>query len=159
MIDSIISISFYFICQIEGLTDDTQLKDRLNGSEEFNFRFDLGITDTSRRDRFISSVSLHYGVLIVKAELDQIFCGLNDTLDALRLIRDNPTLMRPLFMWAEPSPLTAESLYNILPAVLSENGNNTRECQEEILIFWNDFLENVEGIPNCLHVVIQVVNY
>lgn len=129
--------------QIEDTTSETQLKDLLNSSEDYDFRFDLGITDTTNRDKLVSSVALHYGVLVVKAELDQILCGLSETLDALRLI---PTLMRPLFVWAKPPPLTAEGVYDMLPALLSENGNNARECQETIMMFWNDFLENVEGI-------------
>ena len=31
------------------------------------------------REAIVSSMSFHYGVLLVKAELDQILCGLSET--------------------------------------------------------------------------------
>ncbi len=40
--------------QIEDTTSETQLKDLLNSSEDYDFRFDLGITDTTNRDKLVS---------------------------------------------------------------------------------------------------------
>ena len=74
-------------------------------------------------------MALHYGVLVVKAELDQILCGVSSTLNALTVIRNNPVVMRPLFVYQERPP-TADILFNMLQAKLSESGSNAREVKD-----------------------------
>ena len=89
---------------------------------------------------------LHYGVLIVKAELDQILCGLSSTLNALNLIRNNAVVMRDLFIY-KPRPLpTADSLFDLFEPKFSESGSNARETEEATVMLWSDFLQIVEGI-------------
>ena len=78
-----------------------QLQELLD-SDAYDFHYDLGINISSNtvcladRKSIVSSMSFHYGVLVVKAELDQILCGLSETLHALQLIREYAVVMRPL---------------------------------------------------------------
>ena len=70
--------------QIEDASLVSQLQELLN-TEEFDFRYDLGISKPVHeirlddRETLVSSMALHYGVLMVKAELDQLLCGLSST--------------------------------------------------------------------------------
>ena len=92
-----------------------------------------------------SIIALHYGVLVVKAELDQILCGLSSTLNALTLIRNNPLVMRPLFIHQDRHPPTADTLFDMFQAKFSELGSNAREAEEATMMKWSDFLQMVEG--------------
>ena len=136
--------------QIADASSTSQLQELLN-TEEFNFRYDLGISKPAHevrlgdRETLVSSMALHYGVLVVKAELDQILCGLSSTLNALALIRNNPVVMRPLFVYQERPPPTADTLFDMFQAKFSELGSNAREVEEETMMKWSDFLQIVEG--------------
>ena len=120
------------------------------GSDEYDFRYDLGITKAAHevrivdREKIVTSMALHYGVLVVKAELDQILCGISSTLNALTLIRDNG-VMRQLFVFKVRPPPTADNLFDTLPAKFSESGSNAREKEEATMMLWWDFLQMVEG--------------
>lgn len=136
--------------QIEDASSVSQLQELLN-TEEFDFRYDLGISKPSHevrlddRETLVSSMALHFGVLVVKAELDQILCGLSSTLNALTLIRNNPVVMRPLFVYQKRPPPTADTLFDMLQAKFSESGSNAREVEEATMMKWSDFLQIVEG--------------
>ena len=58
-----------------------ELQELING-EEYDFRFDLGIAIPVNKIRLedtellVSSMAKHFAVLKVKAELDQIICGM-----------------------------------------------------------------------------------
>lgn len=136
--------------QIENATSVAQLQELLE-TEEFDFRFDLGISkpvheiQLTDREMFVSAMALHYGVLVVKAELDQILCGLSSTLNALTLIRNNPLIMRPLFIHQDRHPPTADTLFDMFQAKFSELGSNAREAEEATMMKWSDFLQMVEG--------------
>lgn len=123
----------------------------LIGSDEYDFRFDIGITKQVDKISFedkhqiVSHMALHFGILVVKAELDQILCGLADTLNTLALLREAPKQARPLFIYKEKRPLNADELYDFIPAVFSEKGSNCREKEEELMMVWSDFLHAVQG--------------
>ena len=72
-----------------------ELQELMN-SEEYDFRFDLGITIPKIRledkELLVSSMAKHFAVLKVKAELDQIICGMSSTLNVLELVRSNSNL-------------------------------------------------------------------
>ena len=97
------------------------------------------------RESIVSSMSFHYGVLVVKAELDQILCGLSETLHALQLIREYAIVTRPLFVHQVRPPLTADDIYDMMPAKFSDPGSNRREKEEATMMLWADFLKMVEG--------------
>ena len=131
------------------IQDESQLQ-QLLGSDEYDFRYDLGITKAAHevrivdREKIVTSMALRYGVLVVKAELDQILCGISSTLNALTLIRDNGVVMRQLFVFKVCPPPTADNLFDMLPAKFSESGSNAREKEATMMLWW-DFLQMVEG--------------
>ena len=136
--------------QIEDVSSPSQLQELLD-TDELDFRYDLGISIPAHkvrlddREKIVSSIALHYRVLVVKAELDQILCGLSSTLNALTLIRDNAAVMRPLFVYQQRPPPTADTLFDMLQAKFSESGTNAREVEEATMMIWCDFLQMVDG--------------
>lgn len=99
-------------------------------------------------------MALHYGVLSVKAELDQILCGLSETLNTLQLIRSNPVILKPLFLW-KPSPIpTADDINDLMTAKFSEMGSNRREQEEATYMLWVEFLKIVQGMM-CMYIIIR----
>ena len=119
--------------QIENATSAAQLQELLE-KEEFDFRFDLGISKPAHnirltdREMLVSAMALHYGVLVVKAEPDQILCGLSSTLNALTFIRNNPVVMRPLFIYQQHPLTTADTLFDMLQIKISGPGSNAQEA-------------------------------
>lgn len=124
---------------------------QLIGSEEFDFRYDIGITTPpsniqhSDRNRIASDISLQFGVLVVKAELDEIVRGLYETFNMLSLIREHPCLFRPLFVHKPRPLLTADRILDLMPPKFSEEGTNRREMEEETYMFWVNFVKVVES--------------
>ena len=120
-------------------------------SDEYSFRYDIGISQPAHafsladKEKIISLMSKHFCILQVKAELDQMLCGLSSTLNVLELIRDNRQQMRPLFLYTSLPPLTWESLYNLLPARMSVEGANKRECEEAVMMRWIKLTQIIEG--------------
>ena len=87
-------------------------------------------------------VSFHVQVW-VKAELDSIREGL-EVLDVLSLLQRNPHTLRQLFI-AYQQTLTADSLQDLFAVQFSPNGSNSREKEEELIMFWVTFLNLIEG--------------
>lgn len=85
------------------------------------------------RDSIISSICLHYTILVSKAELDDMIKGLK-SLDVLSLLRRNPAATCDLFLHKTMTPLTAESLYSMFTAILSPQMSNYREKEESQLM-------------------------
>ena len=54
--------------------------------------------------------------------------------------------MRSLFVHHEPPPLTSDSLYDLLSVKLSPEGDNRRELEEEVLMYWTELLQCMEGM-------------
>ena len=89
----------------------------------------------------VSAMCLHYTILVIKAELDQLVKGL-ETLDILSLLWEHPPAARPLFIHTDGPPLTAGDVFDVFHPQLSLPGSNAREREEEQLIKW---LEDVAG--------------
>ena len=101
----------------------------------------------------------HFTILRVKAELDQLLCGLSSTLNVLELIRNNKKEMKPLFVYTSPQSLTWDKLYNLLPAKMSPEGSNKRECEEAVMMKWIQVIQNVEGMQVFSICVFSSVNH
>lgn len=116
-------------------------------SEEYDFRFDIGISlpvkklQFSKKEELFSCMLKHFAVHLVKAELDQMLCGLSDTLHMLDLIRSYPTTFRPLFMYQKRPPLTGDALFSMLHGTYSPPGSNMRE--KEVAMIFIDYLEKL----------------
>lgn len=119
--------------------------------DEYDFRFDIGISQPvqkyqlSKKSEIVSCMSKHFAILQVKAELDQILCGLSETLNALELIRKNSMLFKPLFVHFDRPALTADQLFDMLLPKYSPNGSNLREKEEAVTMFWLDFLNQIQS--------------
>lgn len=99
----------------------------------------------NRKSELISSISKHFAILQVKAELDQMLCGLSDTLHVLDVIRENPVVFRPLFVYFKRPLLTADDLFDKSIPQFSTSGSNVREKEEAVTMLWIDFLRHLQG--------------
>lgn len=122
-------------------------------SEDYDFRYDMGISQPINTiclgdvEKIVSGMEKHYAILNVKAELDQILCGMSTTFNFLEFVRENPKSLRPLFVYSDPPPLTADILYYMIPAQFSPEGDNKRELEEAVIMQWTDVTQYIEGMP------------
>ena len=87
----------------------------------------------------------HFCTLRGKAELYPLLCGLSSTLNVLQFLRDNSKQLSQLFIYNPFPMLTWDKLYNLLPAKLSVEGSNKRECEEAIMMNWVKLAQFIEG--------------
>ena len=117
--------------------------------DDFEFRFDVGICDASfkvnlsDRDRIVESLATYYTVICVKAYIDQIVDGLK-TLGVYELVQSNPRAMQKLFL-SRPVPLTSDYILGLFDTCFSLEGTNRREYEEQIMMYWVQFVEIIEG--------------
>ena len=79
------------------------------------------------KESVVSALCKHFSVLYMKAELNQMLCGMVETLGSLDLIRSEPTVRRPLFIYSEKPPLSADDMFDIFTIHYSASGSNDRE--------------------------------
>jgi len=79
----------------------------------------------------------------VKAELDSLKEGL-EVLDVLSLLQKNPRTLRQLFFACQQT-LTADAVQDLFAVEFSPSGSNSREKEEELIMFWVTFLNVIEG--------------
>lgn len=135
-------------------------------TEEYDFRFNLGIVGCHLGEvgHIVSVIAKQYAILNVKAELDQMLCGMADTLNVLEMVREHPQ-MRSLFVFSKRPPLTADNLYDLVPALYSPRGSNQRDKEEAIIMQWIAFTNFVEGkrlnttYPNSLIIQTLFLKY
>lgn len=65
-------------------------------------------------------------------------------LGVLDLLRKHPVSMRPLFV-ASHDVLTADCLQDLFKPDYSPSGSNQREKEEELIMYWINFLQETEG--------------
>ena len=122
------------------------LKELLS-KDEYDYRYDIGISQPLKnirftdKERLVSLMTMHFVVLNVKAELDQLLCGMSSTLNTLELIRGFPCTFRPLFVYSTPPRLTWEKLFEMFPAKTSPEGSNLRELEEAAVMRWTKLLQ------------------
>ncbi len=118
--------------------------------DDFDFQYEIGVAkpicslNLTHRDHIVQSSALHYSVLVVKAELDQLASGLR-TLGILDLVQANPKLLRPLFTYMEPPPPTGGQIIDLFHPKLSPVGSNRRDDEESIVMLWVNYLQNIES--------------
>ena len=119
--------------------------------DEYDFRFDIGISQPAHtvtladKENIVNLMAKHFCILRVKAELDQLLCGLSSTLNVLQFLRDNSKQLRQLFIYNPLPMLTWDKLYNLLPAKLSVEGSNKREHEEATMMNWVKLTQLIEG--------------
>ena len=115
------------------------------GSEEFDFRFEVGICEVRLEDRprIVQLIANYFTVVRVKAQIDQIVDGFK-CVGVDELIKSNPQSFRNLFI-TQPEPVTAELLLKLFTTNFSLEGSNSREDEELVMLYWVNFLE----VINC----------
>ena len=114
----------------------------------FDFRFEIGVADLSSslelsdRFRIIQSLSTHYTVIQMKAQIDQIIEGLH-VLGVYDLIQSNPRMMKDL-LTTIPKPLTIDEIM-CFDVRFSPESSNRREDEELIWMYWMNYLELIHG--------------
>lgn len=117
-------------------------------SDEFEFRFDIGVSDLSSRvelsDRvcIVQSLATHFTVVRVKAQIDQMIDGLH-SLGIYDLVKANPHTMHKLLV-SRPEPITSDFMLNLLQTRFSPDGSNGREDEEQVVMYWVHFIDMIE---------------
>ncbi len=134
--------------QLENAGNEIAMRELLD-SEEFAFRFDIGLTQPSSSFQFsnidyiLKLFASHYLILSVMGELNEILDGLK-VVKMLDLIRANPNKMEQLFIYSNPKVITAEDMFKLFPPLYSETGSNIREAEEDVVMLWVHFLQIIE---------------
>lgn len=95
--------------------------------------------------RIVKLCAAHFTIYSVKAELDQICYCLN-CMGVLQLIRENPALLRPLFLPNPPAPLTGDYMINLFATKFFPPGSNSRKEEEAAVMKWVQMLQAIEGM-------------
>ena len=78
-----------------------------------------------------------------KASIDQIVDGLH-TLGVYELIQANPHAMHKLLI-SQPVQLISDYILNLFATKFSSEGSNNREDEEQLIMYWVNFIESIEG--------------
>lgn len=119
--------------------------------KEYEFRYDLGIgqmsssVTLSNQVQIVDCMCKHFSILNIKAELDQILCGLSSTINMLFLIREHPKKFRPLLVHTPVDKVSGDVMYALFKPVLSPDGSNRREAEELVLMWWAEMIYYIEG--------------
>lgn len=100
--------------------------------------------ELSDRHDIVNAFAMHYSIISVKAELDQMVKGL-EMYGIYELIQANKQLMRQLFVHFKPLTFTADMLFDMFPAKFSPVGSNAREAEEAALMNWVNYTQEIEG--------------
>lgn len=112
------------IMQLQDAKSTEELETVLN-SDEYDFRYGLGVAEQTQsvhlvdKNLIVTHMANHFATFHVKAELDQMLCGLSETLDSLQLIWSDPTVMHPLFVPSDNPPQSTDDVYDLLTMTYS----------------------------------------
>ena len=96
------------------------------------------------RHDIVNTFAMHYSLISVKAELDQMVKGLK-MYGVYELIQANYQLMRQLFVHFNPLTFTADMLFDMFLAKFSPVGSKAREAEEAALMNWVNYAQETEG--------------
>ena len=134
--------------QLETVENEIAMRELLD-SDEFAFRFDIGLTQPSSSFKFdnmdyiLRLFASHYLISSVMAELNQILNGLS-FVKMLDLIRANPNKMKELFIYSKPASITTDAMIKLFPPKYSDSGSNRREAEEDLVMLWIHLLQVIE---------------
>lgn len=120
-------------------------------TEEFEFRFDCGITNLAKsvslkdKEMLIHTFALHYSIIRVKAELDQFVKGL-EIYKLTDLVNSSPYVFRQLLQHYKPMRFTADAIFDLFPPEFSPQGSNVRESEEEVIMMWVNYTQEIQGM-------------
>ena len=117
----------FLVSQLQSASNQDEVTEML-GSREFDFRFDIGITQPSTSVRLcdipyiIELIASHYTVISVKAQLDSMIDGLRNV-QLLSLLQNNPVKMVELFK-SQNMCITTDAMITMFTSTLSPSGHN-----------------------------------
>ena len=88
------------------------------------------------------SLSLHYTVYALKAELDQLKEGLE--FGGVVWTQDEAFTLMGLFCEIDAPVLSAKQVSSLFPPTFSPEGSNRRDIEEEVALHWEYFLRDAE---------------
>ena len=88
---------------------------------------------------------MYFIIYSQKAELDDIKHGLEDVLHFGDIIKSHPALLKPLFVSSGRVKLTVSSFLSLFKINYSPEGSNTRESEEDAMLQFNYYIEELEG--------------
>ncbi len=136
--------------QLKSATTVSEARDLVE-SDDYDFRYDIGLStrtssfSLSDRDQIVNSLAIHFTIVVVKAQLDQVIEGLH-ALGVYDLIKANPNTMFKL-LHTIPLPLTATAMMELFEQpYFSEQGSMKRDREEQVMMYWVQLLHQIEGI-------------
>lgn len=99
------------------------------------------------KNYLIQCFCLHYTVYAQKAELDQIRDGFK-ILEFDGLVRETGSMLRPLFLCSGRPKVTAQGLLELFEVNFSLQGSNRRSREEEVVLNWNYYVSDLEGMQD-----------
>lgn len=142
--------------QLASVNSEEQFRSLLS-SEEYEFRYDCGISKPSGRIPFsdkvkvVEAMSLHCCVLASLAELEQLRRGLAMQKFST-LMEAFPEIVRKAFNPPERK-ISSSFIQDLFVPRLSPVGSNKREVEEAVLIIWIRYLQKLEGIAMSLYYI------
>lgn len=109
----------------------------------------LHLYTIEEKARIVRQLHLHFVILLRKGEIDQLAEGLN-VHGLLKLLKDYPEHGYQFFA-SKQQKLLASSLVDLFHVDLSPPGSNKRKVEEQTVIMWYDYLQDVEGM--CIAVM------
>ena len=131
------------------MDDIKELRDILD-REEYDFRYECGVSkpvtaiELDDRHDIVNAFAMHYSLINVKTELDQMVKGL-EAHGVYELIQANKQMMIQLFVHFKPLAFTADMLFDMFPAEFSPEGSTAREAEEVALMNWVNYTQELEG--------------
>jgi hypothetical protein len=150
--DSLIKEKLLKLSQTTDLAEFCTLLD----SKDFEFRFDCGVSIPISRvtsdnlEVIVNSLCLHYTLIKIKAELDQIVKGL-EAFQLHNLVNRAPLALKKAFLHEEYR-LTADDIFDLFSAQFSPNGSNKRETEEECIMNWIKYTQEIENNHGVIEV-------
>ena len=128
---------------------DTGSLRRLLDSPEFLFRFECGCPMASSSltiDDRDTLVALHFVVYAHNAELDDIKHGLDYVLDFGKVTGTYLMLFKTLFLMSGYTKLRPDSFPSLFEIEYSPRGSNRRKKEEEVMMNFNYYIQELEGM-------------
>ena len=101
------------------------------------------------------SLAMNFVIYSQKAELDQIRDGF-DCVNFSGLVKAHPCLLQPLFVASGRQSPTAAMVLDLFHVEFSLQGSNQRPKEEEIILHWNYYISELEGMTLCTYIVLYV---
>lgn len=108
--------------QIRAAVDDKSIESIFEDDDYSGLLLETGYhikpTVADNREELIQVLSYYHTLVKAKAEIDQFLSGLQ-CIGFHEILRENPEVLRPLFVHTETRPLTAGNTFSILAKLMS----------------------------------------